>query len=216
MENIVALFFSTFTTLIAVINPFETLPVFLTLVDGKSKQEQNNVAFKSCLYATILTVFFFIFGALVLKIFGVNLSMVRIVGGIILMKIGFSLFMPNPNNQIIGNNSSSNSNTNIAFVPLAIPIMFGPGALATVLGMTSLIKNPFTDFVSIIAIITASILSMSVIYVILRYANPIVSKIGANGIDAATRIVGFFVAAMGMGLIFHGLVDFLHTNNVIK
>ena len=50
---------------------------------------------------------------------------------------------------------------------------------------------------------------MAVIYLCLIYAEPILRKIGRQGIDAATRIVGFFVAAMGMGLIFNGAVEFL-------
>ena len=55
----------------------------------------------------------------------------------------------------------------------------------------------------------AIVACMAVIYLCLVYAEPILRKIGAQGIDAATRIVGFFVAAMGMGLIFNGAVEFL-------
>ncbi|HEY8213860.1 MAG TPA: MarC family protein, partial [Methylocystis sp.] len=88
------LFFSTFTTLLAVINPFEVLPVFLLLQREKTNQERRRVAFMACLYALLLILFFLFFGAVILKIFGVSLSMVRIAGGIVLMRIGFELFLP--------------------------------------------------------------------------------------------------------------------------
>jgi multiple antibiotic resistance protein len=93
------LFFSTFTTLLAVINPFEVLPVFLMLQSEKSREERRHVAFMACLYALLLILFFLFFGAVILKIFGVSLAMVRIAGGIVLTRIGFELFLPSSDGE---------------------------------------------------------------------------------------------------------------------
>jgi len=134
--------------------------------------------------------------------------MVRTVGGIILMKIGFDLFLSNSDSGSSYKSSSGKSDSDPAFVPLAMPIMFGPGVLATVLGMTSL-KSSTEEIFSMLMIAVAAILCMAVIYLTLAYADTIVKRIGKKGIDAATRIVGFFVATMGMGLIFHGVSEFL-------
>src|SRR5215475_14544912 len=94
MKQVATLFISTFTTLLAIINPLESLPVFLKLLEGQDLHVRRRVAWKACTYATLLLFFFLIFGTLLLKVFEVPLSMVRIVGGIILMRIGFSLFNP--------------------------------------------------------------------------------------------------------------------------
>jgi multiple antibiotic resistance protein len=96
-----------------------------------------------------------------------------------------------------------------------MPLMFGPGPLATVLGMSSMVKNPITNLLPIVAILLAILCSMALTYLILAYARTILARIGPKGIDAATRIVGFFVSAMGMGLIFHGLVEALKVYGVI-
>ena len=134
------LFIGTFTTLLAVTNPLESLPVYLKLLDGQDQQEHHRVAFRACLYAAVMMLFFLAFGRLVLEIFGVPLSMVRIVGGIILMRIGFSLFLPSSGEAGSDEGGvNSKQGGNIAFVPLAIPLMFGPGALATVIGMSTMI-----------------------------------------------------------------------------
>ncbi len=93
MGRELSLFVATFTTLLAIINPFEVLPVYLKLLNGKDVETHRQVAWKSCVYALLLSLFL-IFGTLILRLFGVPLSMVRIVGGIILMKIGFELFHP--------------------------------------------------------------------------------------------------------------------------
>ena len=96
MGQVFTLFVSTFSTLLAIINPLEALPVFLMLLSGASVDEHKAVARRSALYATGLLFFFLIFGTLILKIFGVSLSMVRVIGGIILIRIGFELFSGPP------------------------------------------------------------------------------------------------------------------------
>ncbi len=96
MKSSLNLFIGTFTTLLAVVNPLESLPIFMGLLAGQDEAAHKKVARQSCIYATLLTFFFLVFGTLMLKLFSVPLSMIRIVGGIILMRIGFSLFLPSP------------------------------------------------------------------------------------------------------------------------
>jgi multiple antibiotic resistance protein len=218
MKEVWALFLGTFSTLLAIINPLEALPIFLGFMQGKGSAEHRRVAAKACLYAAVMMVFFMLFGTAVLKLFGVPLSMVRIVGGIILVRIGFNLFMPPAgagSNAAFGG-SDGGGGSDIAFVPLAMPLMFGPGALATVLGMSAMVKDPIHHLPSMAAIFAAILATMFVTYLLLAFAQPIVGRIGAKGIDAVTRIVGFFVSAMGMGLVFHGLLDALITYGVIQ
>lgn len=79
-----SLFFTSFTTLLAVINPLEVLPIFLSLTHDKEDWARRTIALRASLYTTLLILFFLFFGAFVLKIFGVSLHMVRIAGGIVL------------------------------------------------------------------------------------------------------------------------------------
>ena len=83
MEKPLTLFIGTFTTLLAVINPLEALPIYLELLQGQDDRIHRRVARRACLYATLLMFFFLVFGTLTLTLFSVPLSMVRIVGGII-------------------------------------------------------------------------------------------------------------------------------------
>jgi multiple antibiotic resistance protein len=207
MTQELTLFVGMFTTLLAIINPLEALPIFLKLLEGKSEEEHLEVARLSCFYAMLLAFFFLFFGKLIMWIFGVPLSMVRIVGGIILMRIGFQLFSPSSSDTSSGAGDPAHNNGAVAFVPLAMPIMFGPGAIATILGMVSTVKHSEFELISVVAMCVAIVVTMLVTYLCLAYAKDVLSRIGPQGIDAATRIVGFFVSAMGMGLIFHGVVE---------
>ena len=208
MQKELSLFVGTFTTLLAIINPLEVLPVYLQLLLGQDAAAHRDVARRSCLYALALCFFFLVFGALLLKVFGVPLAMVRVVGGIILMKIGFELFTPQKGGGIAGA-GAADPDANIAFVPLAMPLMFGPGAIATIIGMTATIKSSSEEVLSFAAIAAAIVLTMVVTYLCLAYADKLSKWLGPMGIDAATRIVGFFVSAIGVGLIFDGVIEAL-------
>ncbi len=206
-----------FTTLLAIINPLEAIPVFLGLMEGNDSAEQNRVARKSCLYATLLAFFFLLFGTLLLRLFGVPLSMIRVVGGIILTRIGFQMFNPSPQGKVspgCGSGPGTNDE-DVSFIPLSMPIMFGPGAIATIIGMASTVKQSSAELESFVAIVLAIVATMAVTCVSLVYSKGILKKVGPKGIDAATRIVGFFVSAMGMGLIFHGMVEFLQSYGIV-
>jgi multiple antibiotic resistance protein len=211
MEEHLSLFIGTFSTLLAVINPLEAMPVFLKLLHGRDEPVHRRVALNSCLYATLLMLFFLIFGTLVMRLFGVPLSMIRIVGGIVLMRLGFELFAPSQAGSLIPKGESSQDD--VAFIPLAMPIMVGPGVIATILGMASLVKR--TDIFPLVIIFIAIAAAMAITLLSLLYARKLTRWFGPRGIDAASRIVGFFVAAMGMGLIFHGVIEALHTYGVI-
>ena len=212
MQPELALFLTMFTTLLAIINPLESLPVFLEMLEGKDNAAQRKVAFRSCLYATMLCLFFLFFGAYLLKIFGVPLSMVRIAGGIVLTRIGFDLFAPSGSGGSMV--KPADPNANIAFMPLAIPLMFGPGAIATILGMTATVKQSHDELFSFAAIAGAILATMLVTYLCFSFAGTLAKRLGATGIDAATRIVGFFVSAIGVGLVFDGVIEALQTHGV--
>jgi len=140
MNSYFTLFIGMFTTLLAIINPLEAIPVFLGLLQGKDNAELRRVARKACIYALLLMFFFLIFGNLLLRLFEVPLSMIRVVGGIILMRIGFELFAPSPDSTLIP--SGHDTNQDVSFIPMAMPIMFGPGAIATVIGLTAPSRRP--------------------------------------------------------------------------
>ena len=214
MGREITLFVGTFTTLLAIINPLEVLPVYVKLLENRDAKTHRRIALSSCTYALLLSLFFLIFGALILRLFGVPLSMVRIVGGIVLMKIGFELFSPAASGKGIIPAGDAGQDANIAFVPLAMPLMCGPGAIATILGMTSTIKHSATELASFVAIVAAIFATMLVTYFCLAYAGKLSEKLGAMGIDAITRIVGFFVSAMGVALMFDGVIEALETHGV--
>ncbi len=206
------LFLATFTTLLAIINPLEALPVYLGLSGAMDDNKRLSLAIRSCVYALGLMFFFLIFGTLLLKVFGVSLSMIRIAGGIILAQIGFKLFSsPQSLEQTQGTSAATGAGaSDLAFVPMAMPIMFGPGAMATLISVASEVEGSKRGEVAGFAEVSAAMVAtMAVTFVILAFAKRLQRRLGPRGIDAATRIVGFFVAAMGISMAFDGAIEAL-------
>jgi multiple antibiotic resistance protein len=73
--------------------------------------------------------------------------------------------------------------------------------------MASLVRDPFEEIFPLAAITLAILATIGATCLVLAYAKTILGRVGARGIDAATRIVGFFVSAIGVGLIFHGVTE---------
>ena len=215
MKPSIVHFVSLFATLLAIINPLEAIPVFIKLLEGKDPEAHRRVARKSCFYALLLMCFFLLFGTLLLRVFEVSLSMVRIVGGIILTRIGFQLFAPTTSSMVSLNGDGSSDAESVAFVPLAMPIMFGPGGIATLIGMAATMHLSLGGLEIYLISFLAILATMVVTFLSLVYAGVILTKIGPKGIDAATRITGFFVSAMGMGLFFNGIVEFLQSYGIM-
>ena len=95
-----------------------------------------------------------------------------------------------------------------------MPLMCGPGAIATILGMTSTIQQSATKLASFFAVVAAIVATMLVTYLCLAYAGKLSARLEAMGIDAVTRIVGFFVSAMGVALICDGVIEALQSHGV--
>jgi len=102
-----------------------------------------------------------------------------------------------------------------AFIPLAIPIMFGPGGIATLIGMAATMHLSAGGLQTYVASVPAIVARLTVTCLSLTYAGQILTKIGPKGIDVASRITGFFVAAMGMGLLLSGVVEFLQSYGIM-
>lgn len=209
------LFLATFTTLLALINPFEALPVYLGFVEGKDLAARRSLAVRSCLYALALMLFFLAFGTLLLKLFGVSLSMVRIAGGIILTQIGFQLFS-SPSSITASKTSAGmgEGTSDTAFIPLAMPIMFGPGAMATIMGMASVVERSRSELLGLGELSAALVATMAATLVFLLTAQRLQKGLSPRAIDAATRIVGFFVASIGIGMAFDGIMEGLQAHGV--
>lgn len=188
----------TFTTLFSVVNPFAAMPVFLTLTDEDTRAERARIDLHACLYMLgVLAVSFFA-GQYVLNFFGLNIHHLRIAGGILLLRSGFELLAPGPHRTPASEASLEDSpKTDVSFVPLAMPMLSGPGSMAVCIGLFT--KQLTYGDMSLILI--GFVLVTLASYLILLSSLRLTQTLGRPGMSALARIMGFLTLATGVNFL---------------
>jgi multiple antibiotic resistance protein len=199
----------TIGTLLPIMNPFSTLPLFMSLTSKADERSRNRVALWACLYALILLVSFLLLGTAIIDFFGISVPGIRIAGGLIISVIGFRMLFPNAT-PVGGSNAVSLQEHEIAFTPLAMPSLAGPGSLSVVVTAASQIESKYPDHYLLVyaGVLLGMVVSVLMALAVLRSAGPIERAIGPSGIDAMTRIFGFLLIAIGIQFLLTGVSDF--------
>lgn len=184
----------TFIALLPIANPFSTAVVFLALTHGYTDARRIETARQSCVYMAGVLIVFLVAGALIMRFFGISLPAVRIAGGLIVARIGFGMLSPSDAPRPV---EEDGPGSGIAFTPLAMPMLSGPGAIAVTIGMAAG-AGGFAGYLGI-AFGIAAVAAVS--FLVLREAHRIVAFLGPVGMDALGRIMGFLLVCVGIQFI---------------
>jgi len=204
------LFIMIVMALLSVMNPLGTVPVFVSLTLDHTHQERNKIVFRTALNVLIILLISFFIGKYILIFFGISLNSLKIAGGLIIALSGFSL-LSGEFNKHKGMKKEKvkedlKTRTDISLTPLAIPMVAGPGTISLLITY-----NQEYEGLSNITIILGAILAASFcIYLVLKSSFYIVKTLGASGINALSRIIGFIVIAIGVEFIISAVVNILN------
>ena len=204
------LFIMVFGALFSIMNPFGTVPVFVSLTKGIHKLERNKIAFWTSLNVLIILIISFFSGKFILIFFGITLNSLKIAGGLIIASSGFALltgeFSKHKGMKKDKVQEDIKNRSEISLTPLAIPMIAGPGTISLLIAYNQEFKGGNSVFI----ILGAIVLSTVFIYIILKSSFYIVKVLGASGINALSRIIGFIVIAIGVEFIISSLVSVFH------
>ena len=188
--------------LFSMMNPIGNVGVFASMTVNQSDNQARRTAWNCALSVTITLLLVTWSGSLLLALFGITVDSLRTAGGLIVLLIGLHmLFNKSEHKQSSEEINDAQSSTSIAVVPLTIPLVAGPGAMATV--MIAAEQN--SSVLSKIEI-SAVILAMAVLTgLMFTFAMPISKRIGEAGMGAVTRVMGMILAAIAMGMLTEGL-----------
>jgi membrane protein, MarC family len=205
--NLVQAFLLSFTAFFAIMNPFANLPMFVSLTADNSRKEVNAIARLAFIVATVIVALFALLGNYIFSIFGINLSALRIMGGIILGLIGYHMIQGNVSpiqhdpKQSVKDSINSN-NTDVAISPLAMPVLAGPGTIVTTMNLSSS-TNPFI-------VISAFVVLSVITYFIFIYGEQIMAKLGNNIMNVITKLMGLILATIGVRMLIMGVQVAFH------
>lgn len=190
-----------FGALISVMNPLGTVPVFVGLTQDHETINRNKIVFWTSLNVLIILLISFFAGKFILVFFGITLNALKVAGGLIIALSGFSLltgeFVKHKGMKKEKVKIDIETRSDISLTPLALPMIAGPGTISLLITY----NQEYPKLENIFIILGAILLSAICIYIILRSSFLIVKALGASGINALSRIIGFIVIAIGVEFI---------------
>lgn len=192
-----------FIGLLAIINPFGVIPIFISMTtDQNSVQRSKTINMVAVGVIIILLVALF-FGELVLDFFGITIASFRVGGGILILLMAIAMLHAKTSyiRQTEEEADESIEKESVAIVPLAMPLLAGPGAISTVILMAHKSSGVAHYMVTALGIM---LLGM-VVWGVLRLSPWIATRIGATGINIFTRIMGLILAAIAVEFIANGI-----------
>jgi MarC family membrane protein len=205
------LFIYLFAALFSVINPIGTVPIFVGLTHGDSKQECSRISLWTAINVFTILIISFFAGQYVLSFFGISIDSLRIAGGLIIVSSGFSLLSGKFNKKRGINKkieTEAQQRNDIALTPLAIPMLAGPGSISLLIAFYQEHNSTNELIIASLAIFAIA----AVIFIILRSAHYLAKILGASGIVAISRIVGFIVIAIGIQYIISAITNIIKAN----
>lgn len=204
------LFIYIFAALFSVMNPLGAVPIFVALTQDDSKEERSRISLWAAINVVIILLISFFIGQYVLAFFGISIDALRIAGGFIIVNSGFALLTGKFNkNRGINKNVANDAQkrNDIALSPLAIPMLAGPGSISLLIALYEEYSSIKEKFIACLAIVALAI----VIFLTMRSAHYLSRILGASGIVAISRIIGFIVIAIGIQYISGSIVNILQS-----
>jgi len=193
---------------LVLINPFSALTLFLDLTRGYSMINRRKVARIACLTIFITISFFTLVGETLLKALGISIGSFQLAGGILVFLIALNMMngegnpvKPDQENFDVDHVQNAPPTTAAAVVPLAIPMMIGPGGISTVIIYSSQVSG----VLQISAILIAGVLISIFCYLALMAAGRISRLLGDTGLNIMSRIMGMLLAAVSIEIIVNAL-----------
>lgn len=189
-----------FTALFVILDPFAAIPVFLSLTVGYTQIERNRIALRTAVTVSGVLIISALFGESILTGLGTSLASFRVGGGMILVLMALVTLHGQASREPV----DLIDRDAIAIVPLAIPLMAGPGAISTVI-IESHRGGVFSGHAFFV--IGIILLVSLILWVMLRMAVPIGHRLGPMGMSIMNRLLGLILVAIGIEIMANGLKD---------
>ncbi len=189
--------------ILAIVNPLGAIPVFLSLCGERSPQEARAIARITALSVGLVLLISTWIGNPLLSFFGIGIPSFRTGGGLLILLMAIAMMHAKQSHakRSPEEEKADSDREDVAVVPLAIPLLAGPGAISLVV-VEGQKAASLTDHL----LISLSILAVAVIvWVTLLLAEPIGKRLGTTGLNIATRIMGLLLSAIGIQMIAEGL-----------
>ena len=191
-----------------VIDPLANTPIFLTITSGDSEAQRKRTAARASIAAWTTLSFFALAGGVVFKALGISLGAFKIAGGLMLLLLSIDMMraQPSPTRSTAEEQDEGRAKDDVAIMPLAIPMLAGPGAIATVMVLMS---RAAWDPVRTTSVFVAVTITMVTAWLLMRYAAKAERLLPKTMLRAFERIMGLLLSAIAVEFIAGGVRDMI-------
>jgi multiple antibiotic resistance protein len=190
-----------------VVDPIGVVPIFLAITAGDSAEKMRRTALRACIVAGGLLMFFAVFGGLIFQVFGVSLAAFRVAGGILLLITALDMLRARASETRTSppEQQEGVAKEDVALVPLAMPLLAGPGAIASAMVLMSKGETIAMG----VPVIAAIVLTFVASYYILRASHLVQRVLKQSGVAILERVMGLILAAIAVQFVADGAKDLL-------
>lgn len=201
-------FIFVFTSIFVIVDPVSGVVSFISLTNGMTCEEKNELAKKAVALACVIALFFAITGSMILNLFSISVDALRVVGGVLLFTIAFDMMHAKISRQSITSEEISHSQDrdDIWIFPIGLPLLTGPGTISTAI----VLMGGTETFGQKIIILIAILLTFVICLYIFLFSRKINDYIGYNGMLVFTRLMGLLLAALAVDLAATGIINIFH------
>ncbi len=203
-----ALALRSFLTLFVLLDPVGLAPLFLGLTSNRTPQERQRIAARAVGVAASLLLLFGVAGSWLLSTLGISLDAFRVAGGVLLFRIAVDMVFAHLERETEEEESEARVRRDISVFPLAIPLIAGPGALASLMILTGEARAFAWGVPMVLGV---CVLVLGLVYVALRVASPVAGLLGQTGINVVTRVLGVLLAALATQYVADGIRGLLRS-----
>ena len=198
---------STVGALLPIVNPFSAVGLVVSITAGMSDAERTEQVRRACIYMFFILTTFLVAGGVIMTFFGISIPGLRIAGGMIVSYLGFRMLFPETMPISKQEQAEALHKPDVSFTPLAMPSLSGPGSIAVVLGVSSTVQER-GHLLFGYAFVAIGIAATAVIsYIVLRAATRLDRVLGATGMNAMARIMGFLLICIGIQFVINGITE---------
>ncbi|MEM9088384.1 MAG: MarC family protein [Cyanobacteria bacterium P01_F01_bin.53] len=199
MELLIASATGTFLALFPITNPFGVVPTFYSLTGNSTPTRRSHQARQVCINVVIVLTTALIVGRFILSFFGLSIGVLQIAGGLLLAQTSWRMVSA-PECSVSTEPHRKTTQDDITLIPLAIPLISGPGAIGMVIGLATQRSHFMSYAGSLLGILGIG----GLLYLCLTLGKPVVRILGKPGLRAFTQILGFFILAISIQLVTSG------------
>ena len=199
----IATYIPAFTALFVIIDPIGLAPIFAALTQGMAPTLRRRIAGRACLVALGLLTLFGLAGEAVLNFLGISMPAFRIAGGVLLFLTALEMLFERRAQRRAGQVDQSHADDPSVF-PLAIPLIAGPGSIATMLLLTG---QDGQNIMHVAIIHGVMGICLACVYGLFLLATPLERLLGPTGITVVTRLLGMLLAALSVQFMIDGMRD---------